>query len=339
MNNKPLDFKTKFFTNFSSGAIFIVLAAILWSLDGILRYQLRSSLPAINIVFFEHFFGLILLLPIFWIKRLEISSLTNKDWVVAALIGLFPSVLGTLFYTSALGQIMFAPFSIIVLIQQLQPIWAISGAKLILKEKITLRFLGLTAVALFGAFLLSFRDLKVNFDFSNQTFLAAIFALLASIFWGLSSVFSKTLLNKYSFLTTTALRFLFGTIFAFLLVFILSFSFDTLGSFLAFPLGLKEISFNLTIDQFWQLVVVVCLTGLGPMLIYYFGLKRTDAKASSIYELAWPISALLIDIFYNLQTKQFGYRPEVFSVTQILGMFILVITMIFITKEKVYQKD
>jgi drug/metabolite transporter (DMT)-like permease len=319
----------------SFGAIFIVLASILWSFDGILRYQLRTSLPPINIVFFEHFFGLILLIPVFYIKRLEIASLSKKDWSNSALIGLFPSVLGTLFYTAALGQIMFTPFSVVVLVQQLQPIWAILGAKAILKEKITSKFLFLAILALFGAFLVSFRDLQINFDTNNKTFLAAIFALLASIFWGLSSVFSKTLLSKVSFLTATSLRFLFGTFFSLILMFVLSFNFDNLKSFLVFPLGQKDLSFALSSDQFWQLILVVILTGLGPMLIYYFGLKRTEAKASSIYELTWPISALLIDIFYNLQTKQFGFRPEVFSVSQILGIVILVVSMSLIATQNI----
>jgi drug/metabolite transporter (DMT)-like permease len=49
---------------------------------------------------------------------------------------LFSGALGTIFYTAALGKVQYVQFSVVVLLQQLQPIWAILMASFLLKEKI-----------------------------------------------------------------------------------------------------------------------------------------------------------------------------------------------------------
>lgn len=324
-------------TNQNSGAIFVIFAAILWSLDGIVRAGLRNPtsnlfMSSINIVFWEHFLGFLLILPFAIWKRKELMKLNFKDWSIFAAIGLFASVLGTLFYTAALGQILFVSFSVVVLLQKLQPIWAILSARLILKEKLPTNFIIWAALALFGAYLISFKDLSVNLATGNGTFLAAIFGVLASIFWGLGTTFGKLLLNKVGSITATSIRFGFGTIFSFLLVFVLTWFFEPLSKILTIPLASNTVNFGLNIAQFQSLAIVVLVTGLVAMVIYYFGLKNTQAKIATLCELMWPASALLIDMFYDIYNQKFGFRPDVFSWSQVLGIVLLLISIYFISR-------
>src|SRR3989338_3211348 len=121
---------------FTAGWLFIIIAALLWSFDGILRRSLYSLPPAI-IVFYEHVLGAVILTPILLKYLKEFKDLKRKEWFSIILVSLFSGALGTIFYTRALGLVQYIQFSVVVLLQQLQPIWAILTAAIILKEKIT----------------------------------------------------------------------------------------------------------------------------------------------------------------------------------------------------------
>jgi len=50
----------------------------------------------------------------------------------------------------------------------------------------------------------------------------------------------------------------------------------------------------------WKyLVLIVFTSGAAAMFIYYYGLKRVTASASTILELFWPFSAVILDYFIN----------------------------------------
>jgi drug/metabolite transporter (DMT)-like permease len=106
------------------GPLFVIIAALLWSFDGLLRISLYSLPPAV-IVFYEHVLGVIILLPlgVIWMK--DLKKMTRREWIAITLVALFSGALGTIFYTAALGKINYSSYSIVVLLQQqLQPIWA-----------------------------------------------------------------------------------------------------------------------------------------------------------------------------------------------------------------------
>ncbi|MDP3733311.1 MAG: EamA family transporter [Candidatus Daviesbacteria bacterium] len=201
----------------SFGPLFVIIAALLWSFDGVLRRGLYT-LPPTVVVFYEHLLGigfLLLLLPK-WIS--DLKKMTKKEWLAIALVSLFSGALGTIFYTAALGKVNYIQYSVVVLLQQLQPIWAIAMAAILLKEKVTKNFLVWAALALVAAYFVTFKNLSVNFSAGNGTIIAALFALLAGVLWGGSTAISKYVLKKVSFLTATALRFLLAPIFAFVFI-------------------------------------------------------------------------------------------------------------------------
>ncbi|MBI4973016.1 DMT family transporter [Candidatus Roizmanbacteria bacterium] len=292
------------------GPIFIIIASLLWSLDGILRRSLYS-LPPATIVFFEHALGLLIMTPFFIIPAIkELKHLSKKEWIAILVVSLFSGALGTIFYTSALAQVNYIQFSVVVLLQQLQPIWAISMAALLLKEKISKRFVLWAILAIVASYFVTFKDLRVNIAPGNGTLIAALLALLAGVMWGSTTSFSKIVLKKVSHNTATYLRFLFAPVFAFL--------------FLLF-FGQTASVFQVAVPQWTTLLLITFSTGMVALLIYYYGLKKTEGKVSAICELVWPASAIVIDYVYFKNTL---------SVTQILGTIVVLFSIYKVTTLK-----
>lgn len=292
------------------GPIFIIIAALLWSLDGILRISLYV-LPPTVIVFYEHFLGAIVLVPFIGKWFGDLKKMTRKEWIAITIVSLFSGAIGTILYTAALGKVNYIPYSVVVLLQQqLQPIWAIGAAAILLKEKITKKFFLWAFVALTAAYLITFKDLHVNLATGNGTLIAAIMAISAGFMWGSSTAISKVVLNKVSFVTATALRFYMAPVFAFLII--------------AFS-GQTHALFALNQIQWITLWIITFSTGLIAVLFYYYGLKRTPARVSTICELVWPASAIFTDYFY--------YHKSL-SATQMLGVALLLFAIYKVTSFK-----
>lgn len=260
------------------GAAAVVVASLLWSVDGLLRRHLYV-LPAPVIVFYEHLFGLLILAPIILTSIKAFKKLTRNQWYAIIGVSFLSGAVGTILYTAALGRIQFIPFSVVVLLQQLNPIFAITASALLLKEPLTRRFFGLSAIALVAAYFVTFPDYVVNFSTGTGTVIAALFAVGAAAAWGVSTAFSKYALKDTSSIHITALRFGFTPIFALIFV-VLSGSTASLGA--------------ITLNQFMYLVAITFSTGLVALIIYYFGLKRVLASRAAILELAWPASAVVV---------------------------------------------
>ncbi len=288
------------------GPLFVIIAALLWSFDGVLRRGLYTLPPSV-VVFYEHLLGigiLLLLLPK-WAP--DLKKMTRKEWVAIILVSLFSGALGTIFYTAALGKVNYIQYSVVVLLQQLQPIWAISMAAILLKEKVTKNFLVWAILALIAAYFVTFKDLTVNLSTGGGTVVAAILALSAGVLWGSSTAASKYVLNKVSFLTATALRFLIAPIFAFL--------------FIVYFNQVPSLT-TLNQSQWISLILITLSTGMIALAIYYYGLKKTPARVTTICELVWPASAIFIDYFYF---------HKGLSATQILGVAVLLFSIYKVT--------
>lgn len=291
------------------GPLFIIIAALLWSFDGVLRRSLYALPPAV-IVFYEHVLGAVVLL--FLIKKWfpDIKKMRKKEWVAIGIVALFSGALGTIFYTQALGKINYIQFSVVVLLQQLQPIWAILAARILLKEPLTKRFLFWAGLALVAAYLITFKNLSVNLATGQGTAIAGLLALSAGVMWGSTTAVSKYVLNKVSFLTATALRFFIAPVFA-----------------LLFILGQKQTSqlFTLKPEQWGTLLLITFTTGLVALAIYYYGLKKTPARITTLCELVWPASAIFIDYFYF---------HNGLSITQIAGVTMLAVAIWNVIKKE-----
>lgn len=291
-----------------AGAIAVVIAALLWSVDGLLRRHLYSLPPSV-IVFWEHLLGLVFLVPFLLKTREKFGELTRKQWWAMGLVALLSGALGTILYTAALGQINFINFSVVVLLQQLNPIFAIATAAVLLREKLSKQFILLSVIALAGAYLVSFPDMRVNLDTGKGTLIAALYAAGAAASWGIGTAFSKYALKGTSYPHVTTARFGLTAV---------------LSLFFVIGSGSAGAISALTQTQFFYLLAITFSTGLVALLIYYYGLQRVAASRAAILELAWPLSAVLIGWLFLHQ----GLTP-----TQALGAGLLGMTTYLITRE------
>lgn len=260
---------------FNFGPLYIVLAAGLWAFDGVIRRNLFVLSP-LQIVFFEHLVGMVFLLPIIW--KLKFTDF-KQVWKEVLLVALFSGLLGTILFTAALQQVFFISFSVVFLLQKLQPIFAIGSAKIILQEKFSSHYWLWAAVALIAAFYITFPTGSVSLSQDGNNILAALYALGAAFFWGTGTTFSKKILNKVDSKQATGLRFLVTTLFA----------------------GLALITFqrnNFLLPGFSQwvsLTFIALSTGMVALFIYYKGLKTTPVRLSTLLELVFPVLAIVID--------------------------------------------
>jgi len=282
-----------------TGPVLIIIAALLWAFDGLIRQHLYV-LPPITIIFFEHLIGLLILTP-FVLKYIFKTKLTSREWWLIILVAFLSGLLGTLWFTTALVKVHYISLSVVFLLQKLQPIFAITTASIFLKEKFDKRYIKWALLAILAAYFVTFANGIVNFKTGEGTIIAALYALGAAFAWGSSTTFSKMLLGKVDFKMSTFFRFLFTLIIALPLVLI----FGRANGTFVFP--------NLT--QISLLVLIGISTGMVAILIYYKGLTKTPVHISTILELTFPFVAILLDFIVN---------HTVLSISQWIAALILV---------------
>ena len=287
--------------------IAIIFAALLWSLDGFLRQELYS-VSSFLIVAIEHTLGAIVFLPFLIRRKHEIAAMGQRAWSSIFWISVFGGLLGLFFYTKALSYINYIDLSVVVLLQKFQPLFAISLAAVVLKEKLSRRFLVLAGLAILGGYFVTF-GLNPIAGGDDKTIIAALLALLAAFCWGSSTVLGKSALNKLSFPVVTALRLSVTAIIS--LVVLLAMR------------GYSEFAL-VTFTQWKIIFLIVFTTGSVALFIYYYGLKNVRASHATIYELFWPLSAVAID----------ALRGRVLSPVQIIGGLVLITSIILLTKEQ-----
>lgn len=293
------------------GPVLIMFAASLWALDALIRTGLTTSIPAAGIVFVEHIFGFLLLIPIFFRSLKTYEKLHVRDWLTAVSLALVSGVGGTTLFTLALGK-SFATgdFATPVLLQKTQPIFVTLLAALLLKERLTLRFLTLVPVALIGSYMVSFGVSPIEFHLAGKE-LVVLLSLGASAAWGTGTILSKSLLRKLSFPQATAIRFLLTIPIAFVVSVFLNQTYNPL---------------YLTAEQLGRFILIALTTGGVATLIYYAGLIRTEAKVSTFAELTFPITSILIAI---TPLNPYG-SPQTLTLANIFGIIILLISITLI---------
>jgi len=266
------------------GSIAIGIAAIMWGFDGVVLTPRLYNLKVGYVVFVLHALPFILM-NIFLFKQYKyLSKFSLRDALIFFLVALFGGVIGTLAIVRALFLVNFQDLSIVVLLQKLQPIFAIILAGILLKEKITRYFIYWAALAIVAGYTLTFGINLPDFKTGNNTALAAIYALTAAFSFGSSTVFSKMILEKYSFKTTTFYRYGITTIV--MLVFVV--------------VSGQYNQFEFTTKLNWMYFVIIALTtGSGAIFLFYYGLNNVKAIVSVIVELLFPVSTILIDYLVN----------------------------------------
>lgn len=200
-----------------AGPAAIILAAILWSFDGLLRQNL-AGVPSLLVVLLEHFFGALLLTPFLIRGWEEVRSLPSRGWISVSWVALFGGILGTFFYTKALSYVDYIDLSVVVLLQKFQPLFAIGLAAIMLKEPLTRIYLVCAVAAIVGGYLVAFENGLPNLAMNDKTLIAGLMALCAAFAWGSSTVLGKHALKHLSFFSLTALRLWLTTVVAIVVI-------------------------------------------------------------------------------------------------------------------------
>lgn len=273
------------------GFLFVILGTLMWSLDTLIRYPLLATLRPDTMVFLEHLFLVMIFVPLLFLRRAQLP-LQRSTLIPFLVIGVIGSAISTLAFTRAFSLIN--P-SLVILLQKLQPLVVISLSALMLKEKIRPRFFVWATLAILGGALISYPDISPLFvgnpdaspdSGANATVLSSTatlgyaLTLLAVLGWGASTVFGK----KLTLQGLDENQILFGRFgFGFLFLFIYCLS---LGSLPTFQLGS---------EAYLKVLAMVLISGLLGMFLYYKGLRRLPAHITSLAELFFPFSAVLIN--------------------------------------------
>ena len=282
----------------------VVIAASLWAVDGIVLRPSLYSLPVPLVVFVESAVVAILLSP-FFIKRFSsLKQLKKKDWLAFFGVALLGGAIGTMAITKALFYVNFVNLSVVILLQKLQPVFAISLATIFLKEKLPKEFFLWAGLAIVGAYFMTFGTTLPNFSTGDKTTIATLFALLAAFSFSSSTVLSKRALRNVDYEMGTYLRFLFAMIIMLIIA-------ASTGDILSLP--------EITTKQIIIFLIIAFTTGGAAIFLYYYGLKKISASVASICELAFPLTAVVLEYFVH---------GNILSPVQWIGAAILLISIL-----------
>ncbi len=256
------------------GALAVALSAMLWGVDGILLTPQLYNLNTAFVVFVIHLFPFLLMNLFFYREYRHLKTMTHSDLVYFLLIALFGGALGTLAIVKSLFLLHFNNLSVVVLLQKLQPVFAVILARIILKEQIKKHFALWACIALIGGYFLTFGWSLPDFSTEGiTTVYAALLSLLAAFSFGSSTVFSKKILGNYSFT---------------LIMFVIVLFAGHIGDF------------SQVTPRNWLFIALIGLTtGSGAIFLYYYGLRHVKASLSTFLELMYPITAVVLDYFVN----------------------------------------
>ena len=284
--------------------LLVVIAASLWAVDGIVLRPSLYSLPVPLVVFVESAIVAILLSP-FFIKRFSsLKQLKKKDWLAFFGVALLGGAIGTMAITKALFYVNFVNLSVVILLQKLQPVFAISLATIFLKEKLPKEFFLWAGLAIVGAYFMTFGTTLPNFSTGDKTTIATLFALLAAFSFSSSTVLSKRALRNVDYEMGTYLRFLFAMIIMLIIA-------ASTGDILSLP--------EITTKQIIIFLIIAFTTGGAAIFLYYYGLKKISASVASICELAFPLTAVVLEYFVH---------GNILSPVQWIGAAILLISIL-----------
>ncbi len=289
--------------------LFVIVAAAIWGIDGIILRPALYGLPVPVVVFVESVLITILLIPVLIRHRSELSALKRNDWLAFISVAVFGGVIGTMSITRALFFVNYVNLSVVVLIQKLQPVIAIMLAAIMLKEKPSKRFFLWAGLAVAGAYLMTFGFHSPDFA-GEKTLEAVMFSLLAVIGFGSSTVFSKRALRNVSYEMGTYLRFALTALVMFFVILITQ--------------NIPHI-FSINSTQAHIFFLIAVTTGGPAIFLYYYGLKRISASVATICELAFPLTAVILEYII---------RKNLLDPIQIVGVAILLYSIFRVTRVK-----
>ncbi len=289
-------------------SIFVILGAGLWATDALFRHPMTQQISSLSIVFIEHAFAL--LITSIWVfvfqrKKVHLAPLPIFG---AALIGIFGSALATLFFTMSF---QFVNPSIAILLQKIQPMVVIFLSWAFLGEKLNAKFFLWGSFAILAAYFLSFPRGLPSAELQDSNLVGVGLALLAATLWAVSTVIGKLTLKKMPGNHLALWRFFFGFMALWVMINVM-------------PQSKIEVPLITTDSAMLRSIFFMALVpGFLGVALYYRGLTRIKASIATILELAFPLTAVLVN------WKFLGLKLESM---QLLATAVLIISIIKVSR-------
>jgi drug/metabolite transporter (DMT)-like permease len=199
------------------------------------------------------------------------------QWISLLVIGWGGSALATLLFTKAFTV---GNPTVVILLQKSQPLFAIVLAAFLLRERLGWAYWPCFAVAMVGAYLISFGNLDAFAALGSAELLAAALALGAALLWGSSTVLGRLVLKDMPFHALTGARLLLAAPLLAGIV-VIQGAVGGLGAAFASEPG--------------RVILLALIPGLLGLLLYYRGLTGTRASYATLAELAFPATAVVLN--------------------------------------------
>ena len=188
-----------------ASVLLVAVGAAMWGTDGILRVPLLEVASPSQIVLLEHLVLLLYSVPAVVLGWRFLRGLGAAQWIALLIIGWGGSALATLLFTTAFAV---GNPTVVILLQKTQPLFAIALAAILLRERLGWAYWPCFAVAMVGAYPVSFGDLGPFRALGSAEAIAAALALGAALLWGSSTVLGRLVLKDMPFNTLTGARLL-----------------------------------------------------------------------------------------------------------------------------------
>lgn len=264
----------------NTGFWLVVLGAALWGVDPLFRILLLETMTSTQIVLVEHIIVSLIALPVLWKFRADLKNLRARHWIAVIFISWGGSALATVLFTLALTH---NDPNTVLLLQKMQPLFAIVMAKLMLKETLPRRFGGLFIIALAGTYLLTFGLTLPSAGWDSWVHAGSLLSLGAAALWGGSTVMGRLMLGQTRYETVTSLRFVVALP-------LLIFMTWNEGAPWSFPSGTGAQAAVIL-----NILGQALLPGLLSLLLYYKGLSSTKASVATLAELSFPMAGVLVN--------------------------------------------
>ena len=260
------------------GVLLVALGAALWGTDAILRVPLLEVMSPPAIVLSEHLVLLLYSVPAVVLGWSVLRRLGPSEWVSLLVISWGGSALATLLFTTAF--VLGNP-TVVILLQKTQPLFAIALAHVLLRERLRRAYWPCFAVAVLGAYLISFGGFVEPFEaLGSAQALPALLTLGAAILWGSSTALGRFVLKDVPFHTLTGARLLLALPVLWVIV-LAQGSLGQVGAgFAAEPA---------------RVALLALIPGLLALLLYYRGLSGTKASYATLAEISFPASAVILN--------------------------------------------
>jgi probable blue pigment (indigoidine) exporter len=277
--------------------IAVVLGSLLFATDAIFRERALVALDAQAVGFLEHGIAFLSLLPWVFVKRrtevghplrARSGKVSRVDILLFVILGVGGSALGNTFFTVAVEKIGGAGATLFTM---LQPVFVLAFAWVFLKERFSSFFAPLAVWVVLNMILLSYsqtaRSELPMMDENPEALSGTLFACLATVSWGASTVAGKALLGRYPNSVVLIWRWAIAFVFLGIVV-----------AVRGVPLPWHRIFSHDVLLPLLYLGVVAQTTAYW---IYYVGLRHLPASITTFIELLYPLVGMFLALGANGQ--------------------------------------